>query len=271
MSVFRRIRKGQNGGKIVAGKYTIEFKDAAGIVRRIGGFRDKKASEELERGILRLVALRAAGSPPDAEGARFLESVPAAVRDALAAWSVIDRERAATGKSLAAHIADWRATLESRNRTPQHVRESIAKVKTLTAACRWRMVSDVCAVDFDAWRNRKRQEGMSLKTMNHYLTAMNGFLNWLTAEGRARGNPLTHLHKPNPESDRRVRRKAFAHAEFSRLLTATLEGESHHGLTGEGRSLLYRLAVESGFRFSELRSLVKASFDFDEATVTIEG
>ena len=80
MSVFRRTRKGRKGGKIAAGKYTIELKDHAGLIRRIGGFQDKRASEELERGILRLVALRASGAAPDAEAARFIESIPVTVQ-----------------------------------------------------------------------------------------------------------------------------------------------------------------------------------------------
>ena len=103
MSVFRRIRKGQKDNR-----FTIQFRDHASLVRRVGAFRDKKASDELERGILRLVALRASGAVPDAEAARFLESVPAAVRDSLVAWGIIDQVRAAGGKRIAEHVEDWR-------------------------------------------------------------------------------------------------------------------------------------------------------------------
>ena len=43
-------------------------------------------------------------------------------------------------------------------------------------------------------------------------------------------------------------------------------------MTGPERVLLYRLAVETGLRASELRSLTQASFDLnsDQATVAVE-
>ena len=100
MSVFKRTHRGQKGGKIIANKYSIEFRDHTGRVRRVGAFKDKKASEELERGMLRLTALRASGATPDAEAARFLESVPGTIRDNLAAWGIVDSARAAGGRSL---------------------------------------------------------------------------------------------------------------------------------------------------------------------------
>ncbi len=55
------------------------------------------------------------------------------------------------------------------------------------------------------------------------------------------------------------------------MLAAAETGRTHHSLTGHERALLYRLAVETGLRWSELRSLSRASFDFnaEPATVTI--
>jgi len=41
-------------------------------------------------------------------------------------------------------------------------------------------------------------------------------------------------------------------------------------MTGCGRSLLYRLAVETGLRRNELKTLTVGSFDFDRLTVKVE-
>lgn len=40
-------------------------------------------------------------------------------------------------------------------------------------------------------------------------------------------------------------------------------------MTGYERSLLYRLAVETGLRANELRTLKASSFDFADGTVTV--
>jgi len=40
-------------------------------------------------------------------------------------------------------------------------------------------------------------------------------------------------------------------------------------MTGPQRALLYRLAIETGLRANEIRSLTRASFDLDACTVTV--
>lgn len=41
-------------------------------------------------------------------------------------------------------------------------------------------------------------------------------------------------------------------------------------MTGPERALLYRLAIETGLRVRELKSLKVSSFDFDSNTVIIQ-
>jgi integrase len=41
-------------------------------------------------------------------------------------------------------------------------------------------------------------------------------------------------------------------------------------MSGPERTLLYRIAVETGLRVNELRSLTVASFDLDAGVVTVE-
>jgi hypothetical protein len=54
------------------------------------------------------------------------------------------------------------------------------------------------------------------------------------------------------------------------LLETTKEGPKRFGMTGYERALLYRLAIETGLRAKELRSLKKSSFDFNNLTVVAE-
>ncbi len=64
MSIFKRRHKNKAGKVIPAGVYTVEFKDHSDTYRRVAGFRDKAATEEFERNLVKLVAHRRAGLPP---------------------------------------------------------------------------------------------------------------------------------------------------------------------------------------------------------------
>ena len=97
------------------------------------------------------------------------------------------------------------------------------------------------------------------------MTALKNFLNWLASDGRIGENPLAHLKKTKTI---RTSQRALEPDEVRRLLEATQAASERFGMTGYERAMLYRLAVESGLRASELRSLTVSSFDFDARTVT---
>ena len=86
----------------------------------------------------------------------------------------------------------------------------------------------------------------SHKTINHFITAIRGFLNWMTAEGRITVNPLAHVKTYNVRADRRRIRRSLTTDEVSRLLQAAEAGGQHHSMTGHQRALLYHLVIVSG-------------------------
>jgi len=269
MSIFHKKSKDTDGNARIQKKWTIEFSDHSNTVRRITGFNDKAASLELERNLNRLVALRITSCGPDAETARFLESSSDKIRQKLGEWGIIDAARAASGKSLTEHVEDWRAHLEAKDDSKGYVAETTAKIIRLTKACEWRQLADISASDFDAWRLNAKNTGMSLETANMYLAALKNFCNWLKEAKRLVENPVSYLKKWNADKDRRITRRDYSLDELSRLLAVAKNGKTFHSMTGEARSLLYRTAFSTGLRWKELRSLTKASFDFDTNTVTI--
>jgi integrase len=64
-------------------------------------------------------------------------------------------------------------------------------------------------------------------------------------------NPLAHIALLNAKADQRLERRALVLSEIGRLLAAAEAGETTHGMTGADRALLYRFALETGFRWSE--------------------
>ena len=86
-------------------------------------------------------------------------------------------------------------------------------------------------------------------------------------------DPMVSVAKLNTRTERRHARRALTDDEIHRLLDAARKGRKVRGLTGPERAVLYRLALETGLRASELGSLAPGSFDLanlDRATVTVE-
>jgi len=94
----------------------------------------------------------------------------------------------------------------------------------------------------------------------------------MVQDRRAGESPLEHLKGVRVlQTDLRHPRRALEVAEVRSLLEVTKTGPVRFGMTGPERSMLYRLAIETGLRRNELRSLKVSSFDFENHTVTVTG
>lgn len=103
----------------------------------------------------------------------------------------------------------------------------------------------------------------------------------MVKDRRATFSPVSHMDILNVLTDRRYQRRALTEEELRKLIAAARDGRELFGkdkdgvicwrLTGSDRAILYRLAVETGLRAGELRSLTPRSFDLggDVATVTV--
>lgn len=72
--------------------------------------------------------------------------------------------------------------------------------------------------------------------------------------------------------DRRHDRRALSTGDFDKLVKAAERGPKVLGMTGADRAMLYRVAVNTGFRASELASLTPESLGLDNGRpmVTVE-
>ena len=208
--------------------------------------------------------------PPGAELTAWLEGIDGRTRARLARYGLLDRQRAGAGKALAEHLGDFMAALTAKGNTARHVAMTGSMVRALLDGCGFEYLSDVDAarvLSFLAECRRPKGEddrGMGIETGNHYLRAFKSFFRWLVRERRASESPVAHLSVMNSATDRRRVRRALSAEECGKLLAATAEScERREGMAGRDRAMLYRLALESGLRWSELRSLTAGSFRFD--------
>lgn len=257
--------------------HVIEFVDHTETRRKVMGFRDKRQTQALGRQIERLVSVRVSGEPPDAAMTRWLEGLPPKLLGRLAEFGILDSRRLAASRPLTQHVNDWRRSLLAKDRTKRHADLVSGRVKRLFEECGFRSWPDIAPsrvqqVLADLRRGSKDKRGISNQTSNFYLQAAKQFARWMVRERRAAESPLAHLDGQNVRVDRRHDRRALQVEELRRLLAAAAAGPDRYGMPGTARSMLYRLAVETGLRRGELASLTPESFDFesDQPTVRVE-
>ncbi|MBI5865340.1 MAG: tyrosine-type recombinase/integrase [Planctomycetes bacterium] len=273
-SIYKRSYKEGDGASVECETFTAEVKIGDGF-QRMPGFRDRKATEELARRVERLAMLRAAGDTPDAALTAFLDGLPTKQRDKLCEFGLLDESARQSKTPLTTHLESFRQALRDLDATPIHVEKTCNRVAAIlagTGATTIRTLTAESGARYLAERRKltRKKGGLSVKSSNHYAAAAKSFCEWLVESNRARHNPLGKLAKLNVDSDRRHVRRALESAEVARLLTATRKGAESFGMSGEARFWLYTLAVESGLRSAELRSLTRASFDLGEnPTVTV--
>src|SRR5262249_34848723 len=71
----------------------------------------------------------------------------------------------------------------------------------------------------------------------------------------------------NAREDRRHDRRTLGVQDLRRLIEAAERGAPHRRMTGPARALCYRLAVATGLRYSEIKSLTPESFDGESVTI----
>ena len=218
----------------------IDYKTAEGTRKRVKAFKDKQATAQLAAKLEKESELAQAG--------------------------IADKYKEHRKRPLAEHLSDFRKSLGD---TTKHARQTENALKKTFESCRFRMWDDIQASRFYNCLNKLKNGGeISQRTFNFYLKAGKQFCRWMVNDQRAGQSPLEHL-KGKTITERKRQRRAVDLDEIRRLLETTEAEPERFGMTGHQRAVVYRLAIETGLRASELKSLTVSSFDFDNCKVTI--
>ncbi len=282
MRLFKQTYRAADGTPRETPKWYIEFRDHCEKVRRWPGFTDKARTAEYGRKIEALVRCRLTGDRPDPDVSRWLERLPGGFRTKLAEAGLLDRQSIGSSKPLSEHLDDFAQSLRTKGNTERHVELVTGRARRVMEGCGFAGWSEVSASSVAAYLHSLREDqvaadgtakrGISVQTFNFYLQAVKQFCRWMVQDRRAVESPVAHLTALNVRTDRRHDRRSLDAEELGWLLDTTYTGPERAGMTGPERSVLYRLAAESGLRAAELRSLTRQSFNLDpEApTVTVE-
>jgi integrase len=246
-SVFKR--KGDKRRPGAPWYYT--FKDADGRRRTRKGCPDKVATERIAAKAENDAALRRQG-----------------VIDARA-----DGYAAHERRPIAEHLSDWEAAIVAKGSSAAHAlrsRKRTAKVFERAGVVRLSEMTPSRVMA--ALADLASLADWSIESRNHHVRAVKGFARWAWRDGRTRDHALLALGTLNPERDRRRVRRPLTPDECLRLIAATLGGPVVKGMSGRDRVMAYAVALGTGLRRNELRSLTPESFDLDaeSPSVTVE-
>ena len=189
---------------------------------------------------------------------------------------LIDPKEAAYAKHearpLADHLADYCQAVADKGGSRKHALVSSHRAERVLTLAKARRISDLSLSKALSALATLRSEGLSIETVNHHVRAVKAFSRWLWKDGRAREHALAHLATSNSEPDRR-RRRALTLEEAARLVAAAESGPAFKGMSGPDRAMVYTVALGTGFRSDELRSLTPERFDLSAVppTATVPG
>lgn len=267
MGVFKLRRRDKVTGEVIySRRWYVEFADGYGIRRRLMGFETKRETDALAGLVNQLVSCRICGIQPDSSLQHWIDNLPPYLQLRFADWYLIEREQAERNRPIDAHLADFEANIRSKGRSSMHIQ---------TLLLRLRRVLDVCKISsvgmLDAQRIETDVSGlkMSDQSKKHHIQAIKQFSTWLYHAGRTNTDLLLRLTLPRVVEIVRPRR-ALSRREVGLLLEAARTSEIEcEGLNGRERHLLYRIALETGLRANEIRTLRVEDFDFAALTVRI--
>jgi len=157
--------------------------------------------------------------------------------------------------SLAEHLAAFIEYQTARNISKGYTRKIEQRVSRLISERGWKRVCDVTAESFIAWRHAQT---LAPKTLNDYQHAIYAVLDWLKKTGRIETNPIGSVGRVDGCGKQSFTRRAFTDDEARRLLAVS-----------EARRPIYLLALHTGLRLGELRSLRWDDIDPDRPLIRL--
>jgi len=289
MRVFKSTYRDEHGRTHQTQNWYIEFSDSRGRTRRIAAYTSKAASVELGRNLEKLASYaRATGGQVDPALQGWVSSLTPDLLKKLASIGLVKSDRVAVNKPLKEHLQDYAKALSAKGGTAKHVDGTVGRVERVFEGCGFKHWDDITASGIQAFLDKLRQPtkqgeelvpGISAQTFNYYLGACKAFCRWMTKDRRAMFSPITHLEPLNVRVDRRRDRRALSEEELRKLVKAARNGEELFGrdrdgiiswrLSGIDRAMLYQLAVETGLRAGEIRSLTPLSFSLGGSLATV--
>lgn len=271
MSVYRNCYRNAAGDLVHSANFSVEFRDHLKLDRKLStGMTTRASALRFEANLLSLVAALREDRPMPEHVRRWVLHLPEKIAERLTAWKLISPVTSTESRSLAELLERWRSHVASTSTNPAHVQGVYSRAKRVFNACgaaTWQDIQPSRVVDACA------RLGRTCQTRKHYWRAAFQACRYIARHElqlSVAASPLEgHLPKfrssaADAEFDHP--RRALTPDEVGRLLRATIQGRQLRGMSGEYRALVYRLALLTGLRRNEIRTLTAGSFCLDDPT-----
>ena len=262
-------RDKKTGKKKKCSHYYLTFVDNRQIRRRLPAYANKRETDNLG---IRIQQLLDSGGVLNRDLQEWLEGLKPKIQEKLVGFGLIDNQRlsANLGKPLLEHLKDFCEGLAADKRKESYIKQTEANIHRILRNCRFKVWSDIDGNKVKTFLAKSRgPNGYGERTYNAYLRAFKEFCSWLLREDRVAGSDPMKNHPLIKQTEFRKRRRALTLDEMHRLLEATEASQKRFNMGGYERSLVYRLALQTGTRAGEIKRLRKLSFDFDASPCTV--
>ena len=165
------------------------------------------------------------------------------------------------------HLDGFIDILKVKQCTDKHISLVENMILRVCRDCKFNFLSDLDANRFTAYANGLN---IAVKTKRHYIAVFKQFTKWLHETGRLPKNNFKLIKTPKVlRSDQVHARRALTADEVAWLIRAAETGRAFRGISGAERALIYRLSVETGLRYNEVKTLKVSDFDFANYTLRI--
>lgn len=161
-------------------------------------------------------------------------------------------------------LQEYEASLAVAQDSDQHVDRTGQLVRAVASHCDWQTLGDISASGVSLYARTLKSRGQAARTIASMITAVRSLCRWCIRKGYLAADPTATVQKPSVQTDRRIERRMILPAEW-KWIRAGLElvDVVRNGQSSKERLLMYRLAIETGLRSSELRSLIRSSLHLD--------
>jgi len=273
MNLYRpKFRDRKTGELVETPRWYCDFRDHLGIRQRFRGSEDEHETRELGRHIEDLVRCRKRKVQPKDKLWTWLMGLEPDVQKRLVKLDLAER-RWFNHLSQADRLSAWvdeyenwlRTSITKRgyHRNENYIGTNLGRIRSIVDGCNFTTWADIRKGAVEIYLG-----GLSLElsTLDGYIGAFKTFCMWCVRESKADFSPVQFLDRL-VKSDKE-KRQALGFDEVCRLLAVAVNGPKVEKLSGMERAVLYRVAIETGYRVNELRNLTVSCFDAKKATIS---
>ena len=230
-------------------KWIVRYVDLDGVRKqRSTGTTDKRVAQRVQRKIESDLTYRNAG---------MIDDIAIAINKA-------------SRLPLENHVQEYLEACDLSGQASRRIQGKRNHLLTAFAAMKAKTLSQISADALREWMKDLARKGLSPATVNEYRTSLNAFLNWCKKDRRVAMNNVKHVPPVSTREDKRRNRRALKDSEVERLLNVAEEQDIvNNGREWASRRAVYVVALFTGLRKTELRSLLWGDIDLELKTLKV--